>query len=59
MNGERTLQFAGLLFGVTLLAAFMGFGGVLATGPEFAKAVAVVGLVLFFVSLYRGLYRAP
>ena len=43
----------GALFALTLLASMAGFGGVLETGVAPTKAVAVVSMLLFFVTLYR------
>jgi len=49
-------HYAALCFAVTLVASLMGFGGVLGTAVALTKALAVVFLLLFFVSLYKGLY---
>lgn len=43
-------------FLITLLASLMGFGGLLGTAVAITKALAVVFLLLFFVSLFRLLY---
>ena len=51
-------QDAALCFAITLIASLMGFGGFFGTVVEITKALAVVFLVLFFVSLYRALWQA-
>ena len=51
-------QDAALCFATTLIASLMGFGGFFGTAVEITKALAVVFLVLFFVSLYRALWQA-
>ena len=40
-------------FALTLVASMAGFGGVLETGVAPTRAVAVVSMLLFFVTLYR------
>ena len=50
-------QFATLCFVTTLVTSLMGFGGVLDTGVELIKGLAVISLVLFCVAGYRGLYK--
>ena len=52
-------QDAALCFAITLIASLMGFGGFFVTVVEITKALAVVFLVLFFVSLYRALWQEP
>jgi len=47
------LQCAGLCFAITLIASAAGFGGFLEAAPAASKAVAVVFLLLFFMSLFR------
>ncbi|HXN15669.1 MAG TPA: DUF1328 domain-containing protein [Usitatibacter sp.] len=49
---------AAIFFVITLVAALLGFGGVLPEATAVAKAISVVCLVLFFVSLARGLTTA-
>lgn len=55
-------HYAALCFGITIATALMGFGpvgtelGALGAAVALTKALAVVFLLLFFVSLYRGLY---
>jgi uncharacterized membrane protein YtjA (UPF0391 family) len=44
---------AAACFAITLVASLMGFGGVLGTAVAITKALAVVSLLLFFVTLYR------
>ena len=39
---------------VAILAAFFGFGGIAGTATEIAKALFIVSLVLFFISLLLG-----
>ena len=39
---------------VAILAAFFGFGGIAGTATDIAKALFVVALVVFFVSLLLG-----
>ena len=51
------IHYAAMFFGATLFAALMGFGGLLVTAPGLVKAISVVFLLLFFLSLYRALYR--
>ncbi len=50
------LPFAALCFAITLLASLMGFGGVIDSAVAFTKGIAVVSLVLFCATAYRGLY---
>ena len=47
------IHWAAACFAITLLASLMGFGGVLGTAVAITKALAVVSLLLFFVTLYR------
>jgi uncharacterized membrane protein YtjA (UPF0391 family) len=51
-------QYAAVCFGLMLLASLAGFGGVLGTAVAATKALAVIFLLLFFASLFRGLYQA-
>ena len=44
---------------VAILAAFFGFGGIAGTATEIAKALFIVALVVFFVSLLLGGRRIP
>ncbi len=39
---------------IAIVAAFFGFGGIAGTATEIAKALFVVFLVLFFISLLLG-----
>ena len=41
-------------FVIALIAAFLGFGGIAGTATDIAKALFVVFLILFFVSLLLG-----
>ena len=51
------LYYAAMCFVVAIVSALMGFGGVLINFAEIPKALSVIALVLFFVSLFRGLYE--
>ena len=50
------LTHAATCFAITLLASLCGFGGFVETFNAAVKALAVIFLVLFFVSLFRLLY---
>jgi uncharacterized membrane protein YtjA (UPF0391 family) len=52
------LQDAVICFAITLIASLMGFGGFFEMAVEITKALAVVFLVLFFVTLYRVLWQS-
>jgi len=47
------LQDAAASFAVMIAASFAGFGGLVETAGASVKALAVMALVLFFVSLFR------
>ena len=51
------LPFAALWFAITLLASLVGFGGIIDYAAAFTKGLAVVSLVLFCATAYRGLYE--
>jgi len=47
------LQDAAASFAVMIAASFAGFGGLVETPAAAVKALAVMALILFFVSLFR------
>ena len=49
---------AAMCFVMLIVSALIGFGGIVAAASEIPKAVSVLFLLLFFVSLWRGLYVA-
>ena len=49
---------AAACFAITLACSFIGFGGLVETAAAATKALAVLFLLLFFVSLFRLLYGA-
>lgn len=50
------LYHAAACFFITIIASLIGFGGLVETATAAVKALAVVFLLLFFVSLFRLLY---
>jgi uncharacterized membrane protein YtjA (UPF0391 family) len=52
------LKHAVACFFITIVASLIGFGGLVETAAAATKALAVIFLVLFFVSLFRLLYAA-
>ena len=51
------LLHAAACFLITIVASLVGFGGLVETFAAATKALAVIFLVLFFVSLFRLLYE--
>jgi uncharacterized membrane protein YtjA (UPF0391 family) len=51
------LQHAAACFVITIVASLIGFGGMVETATAAVKALAVVFLLLFFVSLFRLLFE--
>ena len=51
------LKHAAACFFITIIASLIGFGGLFETFAAAVKALAVIFLVLFFVSLFRLLYE--
>lgn len=53
------LYWAAVFFGIAILAAVLGFGGIAGAAAGIAKILFYIFLVIFLVSLITGLARRP
>jgi len=51
------LHYAAVFFVIAIVAAIFGFGGIAVGAAEIAKVLFFIFLVLFVVSLARGMFK--